>query len=65
MVCTRSGKVYSTQTDGLELLYIVALMGYKYADKDILLRYNEYASWTKQKQTQYLKQLQKEYLKRR
>lgn len=65
MVSTRSGKVYSTQTTGLELLYVVALMDYKYGNKDIVSRYNEYASWTKQKQTKYLKQLQKEYLKRR
>jgi len=65
MVSTRSGKVYSSvQTNGLELLYIIALMDYKYGDKDILSRYNEYASWTKQKQTKYLQQLQKECLKR-
>jgi len=59
MVSTRSGKVYSsTQTSGLDILYVIALMDYKYGDKDIMSRYNEYTSWTKQKQTQYLKQLQ-------
>ena len=73
MVLTRSGAVYSKDTiketkpslpqkDGLDMLYIVALMKALYQDDSLVLeQYEEYESLTKRKKGSVLKELQFAY----